>query len=416
MSKFILSLLGLASTISCAANNGLQSYKISFPTGVTKLTQSVMKQASDIYNELPERNFTRVKLIGLGEESQPKFIKIQLAKKRAYSIHEFYVGIGCVAQNVKLDFSGMPGLIIFKPKAKYSVSGKINLNKIEQQCFTINPSEKSFFKTKGGNFFVFQPNSFETEYGYHVLSNVVVCVWEFYKKKDMIVSQLSSSGEDQVLETASTFYVQGYKGDEKIQLKQGKTYKIYLNREKDTDGFKAYYGEIKDGNVMWVEDKNSYAYISMFDEGDLKEVENKKHNSFRIRLSEDSEEKRLEKKLLLKGKKIGWINCDRIINITNPSDLDVILDKVNEEFTVRLVLSRKNAILPGLSNSNSNNHYKFSKVPSGESGYVLAYKESGDGYLLAYSQVTIGFIKSINLKPEYKTKEEFENLIDSFLN
>ncbi|MBI35801.1 MAG: hypothetical protein CMP67_10625 [Flavobacteriales bacterium] len=67
-------------------------------------------------------------------------------------------------------------------------------------------------------------------------------------------------------------------------------------------------------------------------------------------------------------------------------------------------------------NSNSINHYKFSKVPSGESGYVLAYKESGSGYSLAYSQVTIGFIKSINLKPEYKTKEEFEKLIDSFLN
>ena len=118
----------------------------------------------------------------------------------------------------------------------------------------------------------------------------------------------------------------------------------------------------------------------------------------------------------LSGKKIGWINCDRIISVDKPSELDVVLDDVNQDFTVRLVLSRKNAILPGLANSNSINQYKFSKIPSGESGYVLAYRESGEGYLLAYSQVTIGFIKSINLKPEYKTKEEFEKLIDSFLN
>ena len=58
MLKIIVPLLGAAVFgSSCIANNGLQSYKITFPTGVTKLTQSVMKQASDIYNKLPERNF-----------------------------------------------------------------------------------------------------------------------------------------------------------------------------------------------------------------------------------------------------------------------------------------------------------------------------------------------------------------------
>lgn len=411
MLRFMGSLLGVAVATSCLANNGLQSYKIIFPTGVTKLTQSVMKQASDIYNKLPERNFTRVKLLGKGEENEARFIRIQLAKKRAYSVREFFIGIGCVGKHVKLDLGGIPTVILFKPKAKYSISGKINLNKIEQQCFVIDPFKKDFFKTKGGNFFVFQANSFVTEYGFSISEKIVVCVWEFYKKKDMIVSQLSSGGENQVLETASTFYIQAYKGDDEIQLKQGKSYKIYLNKNHDTKGFKAYYGEVKDGNVMWMQDKDSYVYISMFDEGELHKLANEKKDSL-----EEDPEKRYEKKLLLNGKKIGWINCDRIINVDKPSDLDVILDKVNQEFTVRLVLSRKNAILPGLANSNSINHYKFSKVPSGESGYVLAYKESGDGYLLAYSQVTIGFIKAINLQPEYKTKQEFENLIDSFLN
>jgi hypothetical protein len=119
---------------------------------------------------------------------------------------------------------------------------------------------------------------------------------------------------------------------------------------------------------------------------------------------------------LLTGKKTGWINCDRTVNVERPSELDVILDDVNNEYTVRLVLNKRNAIIPGLANSNFVNFYKFSKIPSGQSAYLLAYRESGKGYMLAHSQVTIGFIKSINLKPEYKTKEEFEYLIDSFLN
>ncbi len=411
MLRLIGSLLGLVIACSCLANNGIQSYKITFPTGVTKLTQSVMKQASDIYNKLPERNFTRVKLMGKDEENEARFIRIQLAKKRAYSVREFFIGIGCIGKHVKLDLAGTPSVVLFKPAAKYSISGKINLNKIEQQCFTIDPSKKDFFKTRGGNFFVFEANSFVTEYGFSVAEKTVVCVWEFYKKKDMIISQLSSGVEDQALETASTFYIRAYKGNDKIQLKQGKSYKIYVNKNQDIKGFKAYYGEVKDGNVMWMQDKDSYVYISMFDEGELHKSVNQKKDSL------DADYDRVyEKKLLLNSKKTGWINCDRVINTDKPSDLDVILDNINQEFTVRLVLSRKNAILPGFANSNSINHYKFSKVPSGESGYVLAYKETAGGYLLAYSQVTIGFIKAINLQPEYKTKEEFEKLIDSFLN
>lgn len=416
MLKFIFCSLSVVFTFSCFANNGLQYGKIKFPIGITKLNQSVMKQASDVYNKLPERNFTRVKLLGEGEDNFPKQEKVQLAKKRAFSVREFFLGIGCSGKNVKLDLAGMPSIILFKPKATYSISGQINLNKIEQQCFIINSSKKAFFKTKSGNVFVFQPNSFETEDGFPVIEDVTICVWEFFKKKDMIKSQLSSSSKDEVLETASTFYIQGYKSDKKIELKQGKSYKIYLNKNEDADGFKAYYGHVKNGNVTWLEDKRSYAYTSTFDEGELMEQMENKTGAFKVRTAGEDQDKKLEKRLLLTGKKIGWVNCDRIVNVDKPSDLNVVLDGVLEEFTVRLALSKRNAIVPGLSNSNSINQYKFSKVPSGESGHVIAYKESGDGYLVAYSQVTLGFIKSLNLKPEYKTKEEFETLLDSFLN
>ena len=415
MLKKILLSLGIVVAISSIANNGLQYTKIKLPTGVTKLTQTVMKQASDVYNKLPERNYTRIRVLGEGEDNFAKTDIIQLANKRAYSIREFFLGIGCNGKNVKLDLAGLPTVILFKPKATYSISGQINLNKIEQQCFSVDASKKGYFKTKSGNIFVFQPNSFENENGFPVAGQVNVCVWEFFKKKDMIVGQLTSGGKDKVLETASTFYIQVNQGDKKLDVKQGKSYKIYLNRNEDADGFKAYYGQVKDGNVTWLEDKKSYAYTSMFDEGELMAQMENKPGAFKVRSETEDQEKKLEKKLLLTGKKIGWVNCDRIVNVDKPSDLGVVLEGASDEFTVRLALSRRNAIVPGLANSNSINQYKFSKVPSGESGHVIAYKESGSGYLVAYSQVTLGFIKSLNLKPEYKSKEEFEALLDSFL-
>lgn len=415
MFRLIFCTLSLV-TISAYANNGLVYSKIKFPIGITKLNKSVMKQASNVYNKLPERNFARVKLLGEGEDDFPKSEKIKLSKKRAFTVREFFLGIGCSAKNVKLDLAGMPSIILFKPRAKYSISGQINLNKIEQQCFTISSVKKSYFKTKNGNIFVFQSNSFETEDGFPVFEQVSICVWEFYKKKDMIKSQLSSSGKDEVLETASTFYIQGFKGVKKIKLRRGKSYQIYLNKKEDVEGFKAYYGQVNNGNVKWLEDKRSYAYASMIDEGELMEQIQNKTKDFKVRPSDYEQDRKLEKKLLLTGKKIGWINCDRIVSVDKPCDLNVVLEGTSEEFAVRLALVKRNAIIPGLANSNSLNQYKFSKLPSGESGYVIAYKESDDGYMVAYSQLTLGFIKSLNLKPEYKTKEEFEILLDSFLN
>lgn len=415
MSKRFVFCLCIFVSLFSFSNNSLNYYEVKFPIGVTKLTKVVVKQASNIYNSLPERNFTRIRIVGDGEGSWSKFDKIQLGKKRAYSLRAFFVGIGCASKNVKLDFSGNANVLLFKPKAKYSMSGQINLKKIEQQCFTINSDEQSHFKTKSGNIFVFRPNSFKTEKGFGVSGNINICVWEFFKQKDMIVSELTSCGKYKVLESASAFYIQGCKNKVKLEVQTGNSYKIYLNRPEDAHGFKAFYGAVRNGNVTWLEDKKSFAYTSMYDEGELNEkLENK--TFIKVRSNEEDKKRLLEKKLLLIGKRIGWINCDRIADVTNSSELKVILDGTSKDFTVRLALEKKNTIIPGLSSSNYANHYKIPKIPSGESAHVIAYRETQGGYMFAYSKVTIGFIKSINLKPVFKTKEEFEVLLDSFLN
>lgn len=414
MFKSLFFSIGIFLSVSCFANNGFRLKKITFPTGLTKLTQDVMKQASAVYNELPDRNFTRVQIKGLGEEEWSRYDLIQLAKKRAVSIREFYIGIGCLGKNIRMDLAGIPSIILFKPRATYSLSGRIDLNKIEQQCFTIAVSKKDFFTTKSGNVFVFEQNSFVNQNEMNVVGNVNVCIWEFYKQKDMIVSQLSSCGKEEVLETASTFYIQVVQGDKKLDVKKGKAFKVYLQHPSDADGFKAYYGDVRNGNVTWLEDKKSYTYTSLFDEGELYE-NTKNSNSFLVRQEEPNADE-LEEKLLLTGKKIGWINCDRIIHVRNPCELEVLLADVTDEFTVRLALSKRNVVVPGLINSNYLNKYKFSKVPAGEPAFVIAYKERGDGYYVAYSQVTLGYINSLNLKPQFKTRKEFESLLESFLN
>lgn len=59
-----------------------------------------------------------------------------------------------------------------------------------------------------------------------------------------------------------------------------------------------------------------------------------------------------KKSCYLPEKKIGWINCDRIIYVHNPCELEVVLADVTDEFTVRLALSKRNVVVAGLVNSN----------------------------------------------------------------
>lgn len=422
LKKGILSFV-LFGTVFCQANNNIKIQEVEFPTGVTKLSQEVMEQASDIYNQLPEKNFAKIRIKGKGEENWSRFDIIQLAKKRSRAIIDFFAGIGCKEKNIKVDYNGVPKVILFKPKATYSVSGKIDLSSIEQQCFTINPTKSEFFTTENGNVFVFDPSTFVDGNGVAIKSPVDVCLWEFVKKKDIVKGALSSGDEHQVLESASSFYIQCNSAGKEVGVQNNTSFKIYLKRPQDANGYQTYYGKVDNGNLKWQKDLRSRAYTSMFDEGLIHEQNMLQQGVTKMKVSKSSEtesgssnESEYEERLFLKSDRVGWVNCDRIVNVRRPCDLKLTLEGEIDEFNVRLVFEKRNVVVPGLASSNFTNEYKFSRVPSGEAGYVLAYKKTNGGYQVAYSQVTLGYIQSINLKTVFKTEEEFNSLLDSLLN
>lgn len=413
LKRYLLVVVVLYSTF-IFSNNGIQVQEIRFLTGATKLTNQIIKQASGIYNKLHEKNFAKIRISGEGEESFSRYDIIQLAKKRSRSIRDFFIGIGCKSNNIKLDYNGVPKLILFKPRAQFSLSGQIDLNNIQQQCFTINSDQIQIFKTKFGNKFVFEPNSFADNNGIIQKGKISLCLWEFANKKDFIKGALPTSGKYEVLETASTFYIQSYLGDKELKIGNRNSFQVYIKRPEDGSNYKASYGSVRNGNVEWRADIRSFAQTKMFDEGEI----NKRLKSQSSPKSKNTNNDSIvddKKYLLLKCKKIGWINCDRTFNVKNPKVLKLVIEDAVDEFNTRLVFKKHNIILPGMINSNYTNKYQFNKVPVGEIAFVIAYLRKDDGYLVAYSQVTLGHIKSIVLKPEYKTELEFNSLLDSVL-
>ena len=85
-------------------------------------------------------------------------VRFNWLEKRAAPIREFYIGIGCLGKNILMSLTGILRVILFKYRASYSLSVRIELNKIERQCFAVEVFKKYFFKTKSGNVFVFDQN------------------------------------------------------------------------------------------------------------------------------------------------------------------------------------------------------------------------------------------------------------------
>lgn len=234
---------------------------------------------------------------------------------------------------------------------------------------------------------------------------------------------MSSGDEHQVLESASSFYIQCHSAGNEVKVQNNNSFKIYLKRPVDAIGYQTYYGKVDNGNLKWQKDIRSRTYTAMFDEGLIHEQNMKNQGVTKMKVAKKSGDKtgaeveaEYEERLFLKSNRIGWVNCDRIVNVRRPCDLKLTLEGEIEEFNVRLVFEKRNVVVPGLASSNFTNEYKFSRVPSGEAGYVLAYKKTNGGYQVAYSQVTLGYIQSINLKTVFKTEEEFNALLDSLLN
>jgi TonB family protein len=81
--------------------------------------------------------------------------------------------------------------------------------------------------------------------------------------------------------------------------------------------------------------------------------------------------------------RLGWINCDRFINVKGErTDLWVALEK-NEDSDVKIVFHRMRAILPSKS---VNGNHLFNRIPKGEKITIVAIKKIDNIPYLAFKE------------------------------
>ncbi len=126
--------------------------------------------------------------------------------------------------------------------------------KKEEQSFTISPQKESLITCKEGTQLKIKSNSFVDQKGNLVTTTIVVKVTEYYKYTDMILGDLTTFSDGNLLESGGMLNITAYANGEEIRLKQGMEMGVKFANTQDYK-MDLYNGvTMEDGSVNWKRD------------------------------------------------------------------------------------------------------------------------------------------------------------------
>ncbi|MDG1475583.1 MAG: hypothetical protein P8Q14_00415, partial [Vicingaceae bacterium] len=302
---------------------------------------------------------------------------------------------------------------LYKSKSVLTPSGRITLDKEDQQCYNFNTSAQYPIVSNSGNTFYFSPNAFETINGKQLTNeNIAICIWEFTDKKSLVYAGVTTSSNGKMLETIGSFYIEANYNGEKLKLRNGNTYSVNMVSKNEFDDMFTYYGDNQAGNVNWNVNKKESAPFNTT--SPIEEVNMNYDEYGEVLDGEYYESEEAVSFYELSAGKLGWINCDRFYEIKNPATLAI---KVNSEkpLVVRLVFRDINSVLPAYSDSNHKDQYEVDGIPKGEKVLLLAYSVKDDGAIFGYKEIIVGENKTEKITLTNLSKNRFKGAVSELL-
>ena len=127
-----------------------------------------------------------------------------------------------------------------------------NSTKKEAQIISFNASEDYIVTLKEGTEISIPANAFiNSKTQKEVTGNVSLEVTEYYKLSDIILADLSTKSDDQILETGGMLYIEAKKNDSNLKLKPGKELEIVFNNKGKKD-MQLFNGLKTNGVMNWI--------------------------------------------------------------------------------------------------------------------------------------------------------------------
>ncbi len=302
----------------------------------------------------------------------------------------------------------------------------------EKQVFTIDPKRDTVIKTKHGIEVDINKGIFK-RVGYN--QAVEIHITEYYDKSSFILGNMTTrTSNNGILESRGMINISALQNDDSLKLGQDQKINIFFPDRNLNDGTNIFVGSQQKNEIIWKQmsddgqERQAGGHTAWYEEGKpfverdrwwyemrgtdpYKFSSNEKKGKIKI----DSvliEEEEYKQVLTLSSSTLGWINCDRFVNL-KVERTDVLVSYDGEiEPSVYLVFKDFNGMMPYTSRENE--VFVFDNIPIDLEATVVGVYRLADSEDIYYAEKPISTNKlaSANLRFTKISKTEFEEKLN----
>lgn len=461
MKTFLTLVLGVA-LVALNTDETIPRHNVFFAYNSSELSGSPARVVESVYKQLAAGKQIRFGIIGPISNVHNTMEKNRITAERANSIVALLKTIGSEDDNYLIQDVSNP----YRPKPLDINSDKpweleVLLTKaagwveptftsideylpMPVQTFNINPREDNRLVGVQGTVINIPANTLALKHG-NVPSQMTVELKEVYGAGQIINADLHTSSGGEMLETGGTIHLDAHTGNEKAHIAQGQAIDLEFPKNgTDKEGMQVFNGRVdRSGNFDWVDfglvvERVATVREKFYINGELvskeeyerslREWEERKAEAERKQKEWEAEQARLAEErakelenakasadndvalnaYLMSTTELGWINCDRFPEVTDKTDVIVMVDSTLRP-SVRMVFTDIKSVMNGYYDANAG-VVRFSNIPVGKTVQLVGYSIKDNVPYMANSQVKISanLQKDLALKETTKTAMEAE--------
>ena len=337
----------------------------------------------------------------------------------------FFVILGltnCTTQKEKLDSVDD----IYRQQEIGKLNRIMKKHEVTSQKFIVPFNKSSKIKGENGTTILVNPNDLETIDGKSINANIEVELKELLNQSQLLKSNAQTVSDGKVLVSGGAYYINMTSNEQKLKLKDGKTLNVEFPKLSDNE-MALFYGE-KDslGIINWqpteIEFKINKTNVEFAKakialptapmpyranqnlEDTLEEFKESLSHEEKIKVSrviKGNSEIALQVYETVQLKQLGWINCDRFLEIKdvtnlkfefNPKDSTIVASVYLVFKDINSVMENSYFSLNGKTFENS-----FEGIPLGAKVKLIAFSGKNGEIYVHKSDIIIGENKTVKI-------------------
>lgn len=400
-----------------------RSVVVSFAPNCNNLNDDQIELIINEYLEVSPGDWLIFKTVTSEELKANKLLAIKNSKKRNRLITDFLLSNGLLSKQFKRMYTSYECLWVNKPQS-CALTNTVKPKSAKQSIRFKNSEGGSLF-TEAGRTFVFKPMSFDA----FSTDEITVVVSEYVNKQDFVKHGVTAMGTKGQLESKGMYFVEAFVNANPVKLRRNANYQLKIPNSGETKGFYAYYGQEKNGELIWRKNDREPFLEEASEEKDVADAETRFEGgtaSYSVdTVFVENEDGELISVLIasvfsptdqLVGhfSGLGWINCDRFYESGTKVEAAFVLNRGASQvkFSAYMIFHDINSVLPLYSVTNGT--FKSPLIPLGAEVTVLFIENSTNSTVqYAYQKLKIGNESKINLSTSPVLMKDLEkSLLD----